>query len=140
MKIRVKSNVTIPQYVDWLSHDKWYTVVAGTNLRDDCQCIFDDHGDLIVVNADGVSLCGHLGIIGGWQVDHGNSDKGDPEIKIGDYVRIIAEGWAPHKIGDIVEVVEDGSAGEKHYVANGFGEISTILHYREEFEKVEVLK
>lgn len=35
---------------------------------------------------------------------------------------------------------EQGGAGEKHYVANGFGEISAILLYPEEFEKVEVLK
>lgn len=132
MKIRVKSDVKIPQNVHWLSHDKWYTVVEGTNLRDDCQCIKDDDGELIIVNADGVSRCGHLGVIGGWEVDH--------EIKIGDYVRIIAEGWEPHAIGDIVKVVEDGGAGDKHYVANGFGEISAILRYPEEFEKVEVLK
>lgn len=132
MKIRVKSDVKIPQNVHWLSHDKWYTVVKGTNLRDDCQVIEDDDGELIIVNADGVSGCGHLGVIGGWEVDH--------EIKIGDYVRIIAEGWEPCAIGDIVEVVADGGAGEKHFVANGFGEISAIRRYPKEFEKVEVLK
>lgn len=140
MKIRVKNDVKIPQNVTWLSHDKWYTVVEGTNLRDDCQVIKDDDGELIIVNADGVSRCGHLGVIGGWEVDHENNDKDDSEIKIGDYVRIIAEGWEPCAIGDIVEVVEDGGAGEKHFVANGFGEISAILRYPEEFEKVEVLK
>lgn len=132
MKIRVKSDVKIPQDVTWLSHDKWYTVVKGINLRDDCQCIKDDDGELIIVNADGVSRCGHLGVIGGWEVDH--------EIKIGDYVRIIAEGWEPCAIGDIVEVVEDGGAGNEHFVANGFGEISAIRRYPKEFEKVEVLK
>ena len=132
MKIRVKSDVEIPQNVTWLSHDKWYTVVEGTNLHHDCQCINDDDGELIIVNADGVSRCGHLGVIGGWEVDN--------EIKIGDYVRIIAEGWEPCAIGDIVEVVKDGGAGEKHFVANGFGEISAIRRYPKEFEKVEVLK
>ena len=143
MKIRVKSDVKIPQHVHWLSHGKWYTVVAGTNLRDDYQRIFDDAGDIIIVNADDVSLCGHLGVIGGWEVDHENNEnivKDDSKIKIGDYVRIIAEGWEPHAIGDIIEVVEDGGAGDKHYVANGFGEISAILRYPEEFEKVEVIK
>lgn len=140
MKIRVKSDVKIPQNVPWLSHDKWYTVVEGTNLRDDCQCIKDDDGELIIVNADGVSLCGHLGVIGGWEVDHENNDKDDSEIKIGDYVRIIAEGWEPCAIGDIVEVVEDGGAGEKHFVANGFGEISAIRRYPNEFQKVEKME
>lgn len=132
MKIRVKSDVKIPQNVPWLSHDKWYTVVEGTNLRDDCQCIKDDDGELIIVNADGVSRCGFLGVIGGWEVDH--------EIKIGDYVRIIAEGWMPHAIGDIVEVVEDGGAGEKYFVANGLAEINAIRRYPNEFQKVEKME
>ena len=69
MRVRVKAHVKIPRSTEWLSHGVWYKVTDGFDLIKDCQTIFCDDGDEIIINADGRTRCGHLECIGGWEVE-----------------------------------------------------------------------